>query len=241
MKKLLLLWLLLPLLGLGQNKIVVSSDRVFAKADKVVEFEKALAAHAQKYHTGDWKWRVFEILSGPDAGGYQLNEGPNSWETIDKRGNLGTEHTADWAKNVAPLMTAAGSQSFVVFNPDYSTVQITDYADKISITRMFPKPGMLGGVGEMVKKMKKVWQASGESVAVYTAAASGPPQYILVTRMKGGLKEMDPSFRKPMAERFDEANGAGAWEYYLQDYAKAVESRWSELLSYRADLGSKTP
>ncbi len=48
----------------------VNTNRVFAKVDKVLEFEKALATHSQKYHTGDWKWRVFEISSGPDAGGY---------------------------------------------------------------------------------------------------------------------------------------------------------------------------
>ncbi len=40
---------------------------MFPKADKVLDFEKALAAHAQKYHTGDWKWRVYEIQSGPDV------------------------------------------------------------------------------------------------------------------------------------------------------------------------------
>jgi len=59
MRKLFLLCMLIPLLGLSQTKNVVSIDRVFPKVDKVLEFEKALTAHAQKYHTGDWKWLVF--------------------------------------------------------------------------------------------------------------------------------------------------------------------------------------
>ena len=84
-----------------------------------------------------------------------------------------------------------------------------------------------------------MWQAGKESVAVYSAVASGPPQFMMVNRMKGGLKEMDPSFLKPMAERFNEVYGAGAWDYYLADYAKYVESRGSELLFLRADLSSK--
>lgn len=101
MRKIFLLCLLVPVLGLSQNKNILSTFRAFPKVDKVLEFEKALAAHAQKYHTGDWKWRVLEIQSGPDAGGYHIVEGPASWDAIDKRGNLGDEHNADWNKSVA--------------------------------------------------------------------------------------------------------------------------------------------
>ena len=97
------LCLLLPFLGFSQVKNVVNTTRVFPKQDKIAEFDKALASHAQKYHTGDWKWRVWSIESGPDAGGYMITEGPASWEGIDGRGNLGAEHTADFEKNVAPL------------------------------------------------------------------------------------------------------------------------------------------
>ena len=239
MKKIFLLLLLIPFLGIGQAKNVINVTRIFPKPDKIAELEKALATHAQKYHTGDWKWRVFEIQSGPDAGGYHITEGPASWEGLDKRGDLGAEHMADWTKNVSSLTSGMGSQSYSVYDSSLSTVLLTDYADKILINRLFPKPGMLNGVQELIKKMKKVWQAGSESVAVYAALGSGAPQYITVTRMKGGLKELDPSFRKPLPERFNEVYGAGAWDYYLADYAKNIESRWSELLFFRADLSSK--
>ena len=43
--------LLTPLLGIGQTKTILTSKPFFAKNDKVAEFEKALANHAQKYHT----------------------------------------------------------------------------------------------------------------------------------------------------------------------------------------------
>ena len=83
MRKIFLLCLLVPILGISQPKNVSSADRVFPKVDKVLEFEKALGAHAQKYHKGDFKWRVLAIQTGPDAGGYQITEGPTSWEAID--------------------------------------------------------------------------------------------------------------------------------------------------------------
>lgn len=87
--------------------------------------------------------------------------------------------------------------------------------------------------------MKKVWEAGKESVAIYTAINSGEPQTTIVTRLKAGLKELDPSFRKAFAERYNEVYGEGTWDYWLADYANCVEKRWNEMLFLRADLSSK--
>lgn len=239
MKKIFLFLLLAPLLGAGQDKTIVSTFRVTPKSDKVVEFEKALAAHAQKYHTGDVKWRVFEVQSGPESGAFHVTEGPNSWEGMDGRGDISAEHKLDWDKNVSPLTTGAGTSGYSRFNADMSNIQLTDYADKIIITHMYPKPGMTNKMTDLIKKMKKVWVAGNESVAVYTSINSGEPQTAIVTRLKAGLKELDPSFRKPFNERYNTVYGEGTWDYWLADYATCVEKRWSEMLFLRADLSSK--
>lgn len=56
MRKLIFLVLTaLPFFSFSQEKNVISASRYFPKQDKVPAFEKALAAHAQKYHTGTWK------------------------------------------------------------------------------------------------------------------------------------------------------------------------------------------
>jgi len=239
MRKLFLLCTLIPLLGLSQTKNVAHSTRIMPKPDKNAELEKGIIAHVAKYHTGDWKWRVFEIQTGPDAGGFHIVEGPLGWDQFDSRGNLGVEHTADWNKNVAPYTEGQGSQAYSTYNAELSTVQLTDYSDKMIIMHAYPKPGMIGKATDLVKKLKKVWEASKESVAVYNGVASGEPQIVAVTRLKNGLKELDPSVLKPLPERYEAVYGEGSWNYYLDDYAKAIERRWSELLFYRADLSSK--
>lgn len=239
MKKIFLFFMLLPCLGFSQTKNVISADRVFPKTDKAAELEKALAAHAEKYHTGSWKWRVFEIQSGPDAGGYHIVEGPNSWTTLDTRGDISKEHTADWNKNVAPLLADKGSSAFSTFNDDLSTVQLTDYANNIILVHVFLKPGQIDKFKDELKESKAAWTAGNESVAVYEAFASGPPQIIIVYRLKNGLKELEKDYRKPMKERYEAANGAGSWDAYLKVYADCVDNRWSEMLKYRADLSSK--
>ena len=239
MKKVFSLLLFIPLLGMSQLKNVVNVNRVFPKADKVLEFEKALAAHAQKYHTGDWRWRVFEIQSGPDAGGYHIVEGPTSWDAIDSRGNLSVEHNNDWNKNVTIYLTDRSSQSYSIYQDTLSTVALTDYSDKISITHWVQKIGWGNKVREVIEKMRAVWKAGGESVAVYVPSSSGPAQYTLVTRYKQGLKEREMNFRKPFKDRYEAIYGADSFDGILEILRNYVAEQWSELLFYRADLSSK--
>jgi len=239
MKKLFFLLILIPVFGISQVKNVVTASRYFPKVDKVLEFDKALAAHAQKYHNGDWKWRVFDIQSGPDAGGYLVSEGPTNWDVLDGRGNLGKEHNDNWNKTVAIYLTERGGSSYASFVDSLSTVQLGDYSNKIIIGHVFPKPGMINGVIDLQKKLKKVWMAGNESVAVYQSINSGSPEFINVTRLKNGFKELGEGYRKPLPERYNAIHGAGAWDVYLADYAKYVENRWSEILEFRPDLSSK--
>ena len=239
MRKYFFMLSLIPLLGIGQTKTIVTSSRFFAKNDKVAEFEKALTNHAQKYHSGDVAWRVWVIESGPDAGGYMVTEGPSTWTALDGRGDISEEHTADWEKNVLPLTMGEGQSGYYDFQADLSTVQLTDYADKIFINHMTAKPGEINKVKDLITRLKKVWDASKESVAVYSASFSGEPGYITVTRLKDGLKELASDYRKPLQDRYNDAFGAGSFETWLKDYSDAVQSRWSELLIYRPKLSSK--
>jgi hypothetical protein len=238
MKKLLILLMIMPFVTAGQKNLV-STERIFPKVDKVLEFEKALAAHAQKYHKGDYFWRVFEIQSGPDAGGYHITEGPTNWETYDTRGNLGTEHNTDWNKSVTIYLTDKSASGFSLYNEELSTDGLTNFSDKILITHNIPKPGKNLEAMEMFRKMKKVWVADNEKIAVYTSSASGPPQITTVARLHDGLKELTAGYRKPIRERFDAVHGADAWLRYLQAFENCIQDRWSELLFFRADLSSK--
>ena len=239
MKKFFFLQLVLPLFGISQTKNVVSTHRVFPKVDKVLEFEKAIAAHAQKYHSGTAHWRVFAIQSGPDAGGFHITEGPTSWEAEDVRGNLGTEHNMDWNKSVAIYLTDRQSAGYSVYIDSLSTVALGDFSDKINITHVYPKMGHSDDVVNIIKKLKKNWTAAGVTVAVYSASSSGKAQYTLVTRYKQGLKERAAGFRKPFKESYESVNGEGSYAQYLKNIAEFTEDAWSELLFLRADLSSK--
>lgn len=239
MKKIIFLFLAIPFLGIGQSKNIVSTNRVFPKVDKVLEFEKALTAHAQKYHTGDWKWRVFEIQTGRDAGGYQITEGPLSWDQIDGRGNLGVEHNNDWNKTVTIYLTDKSSNSFYAYQDSLSTAKLTDWSDKIAITHWVQKVGYGNKVRENIRKMKAAWETGGETIAVYTASSSGPAEYTMVYRYKQGLKERNSGFRTDFKDRYEAVHGEDSFEGFLGFLQNYLSEQWSEMLFYRADLSSK--
>lgn len=228
-----------PMILQAQTKNIISTFRVFPKMDKVLEFEKAMASHAQKYHTGDVQWRVFEIQSGPDAGGFHVTEGPTSWENLDTRGDLGHEHEMDWHKNIAVHLTDRYSASYSVYVDTLSTIALGEFTDKINITHVYPKMGKGEEVVQIIRKLRKAWQAAGITMAVYQASSSGKAQYTIVTRYKQGLKERTPGFRKPFVGTYESVNGEGSWEYYMDELSENVDSVWSELLFLRKDLSSK--
>jgi len=238
MKKILSLLILIPFFGISQ-KNVISTNRVFAKVDKVLEFEKAVSAHYQKYHTGEWSARIFEIVSGPDAGGYQINEGPNNWETIDSRGNLGTEHNIDWYKNVAIYLTDRGSMDYSTFQDSISTTGLNDWADKISITHYFPRLGQGFQMYTFLEDLRPVWKALGQSVAVFASSSSGPTQYAVVTRYPNGLKDKALSNNNKVKDTYEKIHGRFSYIRFTETMQNSVTEVWHEMLFYRKDLSSK--
>ena len=239
MKTIFLLLMLIPLVSISQTKNVVSYNRVFPKIDKNLEFEKVLATHSQKYHTGDVKWRVFQIQSGPDAGGYHIAEGPKTWASEDVRGDINVEHNNDWNKNVCIYLTDRYSSGYSVYIDSLSTVAIGDYSDKIQITHIYPKLGCSYRVATMLKSLKAAWSVEGSTVAVYEANGSGAPQYTLVRRYKQGLKEKEDGFRKSFVDTYEKIHGKGSWAIFNDNVKEYINDQWSELLFFRADLSSK--
>ncbi len=239
MRKIILLFLALPLFGLAQNKTLVSGSRYFPKTGKADLFEKALAVHAQKYHKGDHKWRVHSIETGPDAGGYMVVEGPTNWDGIDKRGDLGAAHMKDWETTVQTHLSDRTSTMYLTFHEDLSTVQQGEYSEKISINHLFFKPGYRGDVQTNLLLMKKLWEADASTMAVYEASLSGEPQFAIVTRYKNGLKERDIVNPTAFPARYDKANGEGSWAKYISFLKEAIDKQWTEILYHKPEMDSK--
>lgn len=248
MKKLtcIALMLLVPMIGFAQDakkegpkKATISVERIIAKDGEDAALKAAIGAHAQKYHTGNWKWRVSEILTGPDAGGYQIVEGPNSWTHFEGRGDLGAEHLKDYETNIAAHTKKHLAAQYYTYKADLSTVAASDYSStKTLITRVFVKPGRSPAYMESLKTWKKVWEKRGANVAVWSLFYSGESCFIIAHRLKNGWKDLDedtPHIRKVA----DEIGGPGTFDKLMEANVANIDRIVGEMIEFKADLSSK--
>lgn len=220
------------------DKDVVSTFRMFVKPGHDKAFRAALTAHAQKFHTGDVRWRVGQIQSGPDGGGYQIVEGPTSWTALDGRGTLGEEHQADFDQNITPHVERIGSNSYAEFQDELSCVKMEQWSDKVMSMHYSVRPGRGALAYDVLKRFKAIWEKRGLNVAVWGSRFSGPAQFTVAFRLKNGWKDFDLD---GMSNR-DAANalwGAAAFDGLMADVAQAFDKISSELVNYDPALGSK--
>src|SRR3954470_8541508 len=84
------------------KKRTISSYRIVPKDGHDSALKAAIAAHANAFHTGSWKWRVYQVLTGPETSSYMILEGPNSWTAIEGRGGLSPGGLKDYEDNILP-------------------------------------------------------------------------------------------------------------------------------------------
>lgn len=221
-----------------KTSIIASSYRVWVKDGHDEAFKKAIAAHAQKYHVGAWKWRVYEVTSGPDSGAYHIVEGPNSWSVIDERGDLGKAHGKHYETAMLPHISKTGPNYNASYMAEHSTTAAGNFSNKTILNHVVPKPGRVKAYLDSLKATKSTWEKRGANIAVWSLAASGEPAIVVARRLKNGLKDLEPG-DKSFSASYDEINGAGAYDKSMEEYARDVERRYSELIEYRAELSSK--
>jgi hypothetical protein len=220
------------------KKNVISSYRVFVKDGHTAAFKSALAAHAQKFHNGPWKWRVYSVNSGPEEGSYQIIEGPNSWTELDDRGDLGAEHTKDYETNVLPHLDKTLPTSYLTYEADLSTVPLGAFSNKAIITHGIIKTGRLSAATDGLKAWNASWVKQGINIAVYRSFASGESEFVVVRRLRNGLKDLDADIMSSR-KAFEETGGPNAYtnaqEELTRDYSKLV----AEMIEFQPDLSSK--
>ena len=239
MRKLFFLLLALPFANIAESQNLINTSRYFPKSGMWQKFEAAVGAHAKKYHKNDFRWKVFSIETGPDAGGYMVVEGPNNWAKVDERGDLGAEHTADWEKTVQIYLQDRTSTMYFEYHPEWSTMEQAHSAENVSLQHLYLNPGYRGDfIEHLLMPMKKLWEADGVKVAVYDAVLSGQPQIVVATRYINGLKDRDIVNPSNFQERFKKANNDAVWNKWLEIYKVAVSSQFYELITWKPKMGS---
>ena len=223
----------------AQDKSTLSTYRVSPKPGKDAALKKALADHVAKFHTGNWKWRVFSVLSGSDEGSYQLNEGPNSWTALEGRQDLSEEHTRDYETNILPLVEKSTPNAYLLLRREFSTDSVSNTFKKALLRHFYTKPGRGLRFAEALGIWKKVWEKLGLKVTVWSSFYSGEPRWVIASRLPKGFVDLEQPMGKVFASTYDEIAGPGAYGRYLDDLGQNISRVDEEIIQLLPELSSK--
>lgn len=218
---------------------VLSSYRVLPMPGKDAQLRKALLEHATKYHSGTWKWRVFQVLSGPDEGAYMINEGVNSWTDLEGRKDISDEHQRDYERTILPLSERTLPSLFLTYQKDFSTDSAAGPMKKALLRHYFLKPGKGGRLAPHLTLWKKAYEKVGMKVGVWGSFFSGPPQIVVSFRLANGWADLEKPWGKLSREAYDEIAGAGAFVRYTEDLDSYVDHSVEEMIEFLPDVSPK--
>jgi hypothetical protein len=210
--------------GFGQGKTLYDVEIVQVKMGQGNAFEKSWKNHVTKFHNGDDKRYVYEILSGSNAGNFMLVSGPSSLADMDVERTNSAAHGTDYDMTVSPSVLTFSTAGL------YRVADTLSYnggveADKYITTVYRLKPGkqsdLLAEIKRAIGINTKIKSPSSYNTYVKMWGGSSP-EVVIVTNLKDGFKQLDNGFT-PMNRDFQNA--------YVQEYGQAAYDKRQNLLA----------
>lgn len=232
------------MLAAGQGKTLYQLTIANPKIGSTGNFETAWKAHLQKYHKGDDKRMVYEVLSGDHAGKFQLISGPSSFADMDVERSTDVAHNQDYDKTVVPYVNDM-SGSYVYRHADTLSYNGTVAADKFLTTVYNVRRGKMNDFTAEIKRAVATNKAinSKNSYNTYIQLWTGTkPQLVIVSHLKDGFKQLDTEFSPSQSDAFKaqyiKSYGQEMWDKRqtaVTDFVESVELFVSKI---RKDLSS---
>ncbi len=232
------------MLSAGQGKTLYHVTIVLPRLGSTTAFENAWKAHLQKYHKGDDKRSVHEILSGDHAGKFQLISGPSAFADMDTEKSTDAAHGQDYDKTVVPSVQSM-SGSYIYRHADTLSYNGDMAAEKFVNTIYNVRRGKMNDFTAEIKRAIATNRAinSRSGYNTYIRLWSGTsPQLVIVTRLKDGFKQMDDAFAPSQSAAFKEqyikSFGQEQWDKRMTSMTDFVESIEVFISKLRKDLSS---
>ena len=211
----------------SQGKTLYDVEMVQPKMGQSKAFEKAWKAHVIKFHNGNDKRVIEEIMTGNNAGNLLLISGPSSIADFDMERPTQPAHDADYDLTVTPSVstfTNYGSYRWV----DTLSYNGAMNTDKYSTTVYHLKPGKTGDLTAEIKRAvtinKKINSSASYNTYIKMWAGSNG-EVVISTNLKDGFKQLDNTFDPNMRTMNDNFKNA-----YIQEYGQAAWDNRNKLL-----------
>ncbi len=254
MKKIFLMLLsIVTLSAYSQNSNIYTVHNIKVKSGQKMAFEAAYKQHVAKFHKADKeKVSVFEILSGSNAGSYQIVNGPISFADMDKDRTDGTVHGIDLDKSFFSYLENDHSVHYYRLD-DSLLLHPEVQSDKSVVTIMHIKSSMTSDYYAEQKRSFKVLNAlkgkfwDNLNLRNYQQLWDGSDQIMASVRsLKDGFKELEREYFGPMNDGtptfkdvYIQHYGTLDWDKRLKIMDDAVVSREQFIRKKRTDMSSQ--
>ena len=253
MKRILVMGLMAVTLSTYSQKTnLVTVNTVRPKKGQKMAFEAAYKLHVAKFHkAAGQKVNVFEILTGPNAGCFHLNEGDLSFADFDKTRPDAAAHSLDLDKTFFPLLeeTMNGTYRWMDSLSFHSDVK----AEPFVVTVRHLKPGLEQNDyrKELARAVKINSKLKGNfienlSTSYYEQLWDGSDQVVVQIRnLKDGFKSLEdgyyglPQPGNAFRDAYVAAYGHAAWDARVKILDGAIESNTQYLAKWRKDISSQ--
>lgn len=239
-----LLFLVASLNSFSQGKTIYSVSYVKPKIGMTSAFEAAWKAHVNKFHNGDDKRYVFEILSGDMAGYYAFVEGPMSFADMDVEKTGQTGHDMDYEKTVAPTLAVETGVDYYQYI-DSMSINPNVTADKSMVTFTYIKTGRMGDYRDELMRAKAVvsklnWPQNNYRYQKMNSGSS--PVMVSVYNLKDGFKQLEMGYFKDVPnvrDAYIAMYGFNSWQKRLDLLEEITVKTEVYMRKRRNDLSSK--
>lgn len=222
--------LILPFLGMAQNEksVVEELSYMMPKNGSEAKFEAGVKLHNDKYHkSGGNKATLYLVKTGKNAGWYIWNMGPCSFADLDNR-VAGTEHDADWDKNVTPHVAQYGPVNYFTLSTSLSNdAEANSPAPMLEIWTFNTPNGEYYRFKKCVSEITELMKEAKRGMAVYTTAfgQTDQPDVAIVWPIKDWASYDSDDFK--IKKAYEAKYGEGTWMNFLKEW-DAVHSNMNQ-------------
>lgn len=232
--------------------VMSTVNTVKPKLGQKMAFEAAYKAHTAKFHKGDEKISVYEILSGDNAGYYHLVNSGRSFADMDKERADASIHNLDLDKTFFPLLedTKNGTFRFI----DTLSLRPEVEADKFIVTVNHLKMGLnMNDYRRELSRSTKILKIlkggffENLSSAFFEQLWDGSDQVtVSIRNLKDGFKSLEanyfampPTGSSNFRDEYTKLFGGTAWDDRVKLLDGAVVKTEQYIMRLRKDLGSQ--
>lgn len=254
MKKIFLMLLsIVTLTAYSQQAKIYTVHNITVKSGQKMAFEAAYKQYVAKFHKADKeKVSVFEILSGDNAGSYQIVSGPTNYADLDRERTDNTVHDIDLDRSFFSFLEKDRSTNYFRLEDSLSFHGDVN-AEKTVITIRNIKSGMGSDYfNEQKRSFKVLHELKGKfwdnlNLRNYSMLWDGSENIMVSVRsLKDGFKEMEndyfgsrddgnPSFKDVYIKHY----GTLDWDKRDKLFNDAELSREQFIRKLRKDMSSQ--